>query len=55
MVQLRDLHGEIDSFEILGPKAARILRRILRLVKSETKEKTQVSLKSYGDDCEGRS
>lgn len=42
MVQLKDLRGEIDSFEIMGPKAARVLRRILRLVKSENKEKTQV-------------
>lgn len=43
VVQLKDLTSEIDSFEIMGPKSARILRRILRLVKSENDEKTEVS------------
>lgn len=49
LVQLNDLTGEVDSFEIMGPKAARVLRRIFRIVKSEGKEKAQVSanLASY--------
>lgn len=44
VIQLKDLRGEIDSFEIMGPQAARVLRRILRLVKSENSEKIRVGL-----------
>lgn len=43
LIQLLDRTGDIDSFEIMGPKAARVLRRFLRLVKSESKEKAEVS------------
>lgn len=43
VIRLNDLRGEIDSFEIMGPKATRVLRRIFRLVKSEGKDKATVS------------
>jgi ribonuclease P/MRP protein subunit POP1 len=42
-VKLADLRDKIDSFEIMGPKSARILRRILRLSKTEGKDKAKVS------------
>lgn len=42
-VKLIDLRNQIDSFEIMGPKSARILRRILRLSKTEGKDKAKVS------------
>jgi ribonuclease P/MRP protein subunit POP1 len=41
-VKLADLKDKIDSFEIMGPKSARILRRILRLSKTEGKDKAKV-------------
>jgi hypothetical protein len=43
-VKISDLRNQIDSFEIMGPKSARILRRILRLSKTEGKDKAKVSL-----------
>lgn len=42
-IQIRDLRAEIDGFEIMGPTAAKILRRVLRLCKGESGVKTQVS------------
>jgi ribonuclease P/MRP protein subunit POP1 len=42
-ILMTDLRGQIDSFEIMGPKSARILRRILRLSKTEGKDKANVS------------
>jgi ribonuclease P/MRP protein subunit POP1 len=42
-IRMTDLRGQIDSFEIMGPKSARILRRILRLSKTEGKDKANVS------------
>jgi ribonuclease P/MRP protein subunit POP1 len=42
-VRMTDLRDQIDSFEIMGPKSARILRRILRLSKTEGKDKANVS------------
>ena len=43
-VRMTDLRDEIDSFEIMGPKSARIIRRILRLSKAEGKDKANVGL-----------
>jgi ribonuclease P/MRP protein subunit POP1 len=42
-IVMNDLRGEVDSFEVMGPKSARILRRILRLSKTEGKDKQKVS------------
>jgi ribonuclease P/MRP protein subunit POP1 len=42
-VRMTDLRDQIDSFEITGPKSARSLRRILRLSKTEGKDKANVS------------
>jgi ribonuclease P/MRP protein subunit POP1 len=42
-IRMTDLRDQIDSFEIMGPKSARILRRILRLSKTEGKDKAVVS------------
>jgi hypothetical protein len=42
-IRMTDLRDQIDSFEIMGPKSARILRRILRLSKTEGKDKANVS------------
>jgi ribonuclease P/MRP protein subunit POP1 len=42
-IRITDLRDQIDSFEIMGPKSARILRRILRLSKTEGKDKANVS------------
>lgn len=44
-IVINDLRGEVDSFEVMGPKSARILRRILRLSKTEGKDKQKVSLR----------
>jgi ribonuclease P/MRP protein subunit POP1 len=53
-VKISDLRNQIDSFEIMGPKSARILRRILRLSKTEGKDKAKVSYQHlilYFADC----
>jgi ribonuclease P/MRP protein subunit POP1 len=42
VLQLRDLRTEINSFEITGPRAGRVLKRILRLCKTEGKDKRDV-------------
>jgi ribonuclease P/MRP protein subunit POP1 len=42
-IRMTDLRDQIDSFEIMGPKSARISRRILRLSKTEGKDKANVS------------
>lgn len=42
-IKMTDIRDQIDSFEIMGPKSARILRRILRLSKTEGKDKANVS------------
>jgi len=42
-LEMRDLRGEIDGFELMGPMAGRILRRVLKLCKSEIGEKDEVS------------
>jgi ribonuclease P/MRP protein subunit POP1 len=42
-IRITDLRDQIDSFDIMGPKSARILRRILRLSKTEGKDKANVS------------
>jgi ribonuclease P/MRP protein subunit POP1 len=46
-VKMTDLRDQIDSFEIMGPKSARILRRILRLSKTEGKDKANVSFLAH--------
>lgn len=51
LIQIRDLRSGIDGFEIIGPRAGRVLRRILRLCKSEIKEKHQVSLYTFTLDA----
>ena len=38
-LQIRDLRGEIDSFELTGPKSGQVLKRILRVCNDETTEK----------------
>jgi ribonuclease P/MRP protein subunit POP1 len=53
-VKISDLRNQVDSFEIMGPKSARILRRILRLSKTEGKDKAKVSYQHlilYFADC----
>jgi ribonuclease P/MRP protein subunit POP1 len=47
-IRMTDLRDQIDSFEIMGPKSARILRRILRLSKTEGKDKANVSFHACG-------
>jgi ribonuclease P/MRP protein subunit POP1 len=42
-IKMTDIRDQIDSFEIMGPKSARILRRILRLSKTEGKDEANVS------------
>ena len=42
-IRMTDLRDQIDSFEIMGPKSTSILRRILRLSKTEGKDKANVS------------
>lgn len=41
-LQIRDLRGELESFEIMGPKSGEVLRRVLRLCKSEKGVKSKV-------------
>jgi ribonuclease P/MRP protein subunit POP1 len=43
-IKISEVASELDSFEIMGPKAARVLRRILRLSKTEGKDKLRVSV-----------
>jgi ribonuclease P/MRP protein subunit POP1 len=43
-IEINEVGSELDSFEIMGPTAARILRRILRLSKTEGKDKMRVSV-----------
>lgn len=41
-VRMRDLRGDVDTFEIMGPLAGNVLRRVLRLCKDEISEKSKV-------------
>jgi ribonuclease P/MRP protein subunit POP1 len=41
-LQIRDLRGELDGFEITGPLAGKALRRVLRLCRSESGVKSKV-------------
>lgn len=43
---MRDLRGELDSFELTGPQAGDILKRVLRVCRSEDEGKKQVRLPS---------
>lgn len=43
-IHMRDLRGEVDAFEIMGPLAGRVLRRVLRVCKDEEHCKHQVCL-----------
>ena len=38
-LRIRDLRGEIDSFELTGPLSGRVLKRVLRICHSEEDEK----------------
>lgn len=38
-LHIRDLRGEVDSFELTGPTAGRVLRRVLRVCHDEDPEK----------------
>ncbi len=40
---LQDLRGDLNSFELMGPRAGRVLRSVLKLCKSESKAKQAVS------------
>lgn len=42
VVQMRDLRGEINAFEIMGPNAARVLRGVMTLCKGVKGAKRQV-------------
>ena len=42
-VRLRDKRDDLGSFEIVGPKGGRLLRRILRICRDEAGHKRQVS------------
>ncbi|OXG28540.1 ribonuclease P/MRP protein subunit POP1 [Cryptococcus neoformans Bt120] len=50
-LQLRDLRGELESFEIMGPKSGEVLRRVLRLCKSEKGVKSKF-FDALGDPAE---
>ena len=43
-IRMTDIRDQVDSFEVMGPKSARIIRRILRLSKAEGKDKANVGL-----------
>jgi hypothetical protein len=45
-VEMRDLRGEIDGFEIMGPMAGKILRRCLKICRSESEGKRDVSFRT---------
>ncbi|WVQ79961.1 hypothetical protein IAT38_002062 [Cryptococcus sp. DSM 104549] len=40
-LQIKDLRGELEGLEIMGPKSGEILRRVLRLCKSEKGDKAE--------------
>lgn len=46
-VRLRDKRDDLGSFEIVGPKGGRLLRRILRICRDETGLKKQVNSASH--------
>jgi ribonuclease P/MRP protein subunit POP1 len=50
IVQMRDLRGEINAFEIMGPNAARVLRGVLTLCKVEKGVKRQVDMRQVTTD-----
>lgn len=50
-LQIRDLRGELESFEIMGPKSGEVLRRVLRLCKSEKGVKSKF-FDALGDPAE---
>ncbi|WVR06792.1 hypothetical protein IAU60_003828 [Kwoniella sp. DSM 27419] len=39
-MQIRDLRGEINSLDIMGPRAGHVIKRVLKLCRSELKVKT---------------
>ena len=43
-IRMRDLRGEVDAFEIMGPLAGSVLRRVFRVCKNEEQSKHQVCL-----------
>ncbi|ODN98010.1 hypothetical protein I350_07651 [Cryptococcus amylolentus CBS 6273] len=43
-LQIRDLRDQLEALEIMGPKSGEVLRRVLRLCKSEESLKQRVSL-----------
>lgn len=45
-LQVRDLRGELDSFELTGPRSGQVLARVLRVVRSENAETKQVRLRA---------
>ncbi|WRT66655.1 uncharacterized protein IL334_003614 [Kwoniella shivajii] len=53
-LQIRDLRGEINSLDILGPKSGKVLRRVLRLCRSEkgTKHKFFENLRDIDDPAQ---
>lgn len=42
-ITMLDLRGDIESFEITGPRAGKVLKRILRVCRSENGVKKNVS------------
>jgi ribonuclease P/MRP protein subunit POP1 len=47
-VELRDLRGSINCFELTGPRALQILESVLDVCRNETAPKKAVSMASYG-------
>ena len=43
-IQMRDLRSEVEAFEIMGPRAGLVLRRVLRVCRGESAAKLEVSL-----------
>ena len=41
-MQMRDLRADVDAFEIMGPRAGAVLRRVLRVCKDQNDAKSQV-------------
>jgi len=40
-LQVKDVRDKLESFEIMGPLAGKVLRRVLRVTVSESPEKKQ--------------
>ncbi|WVF71156.1 hypothetical protein IAT40_005954 [Kwoniella sp. CBS 6097] len=53
-LQIRDLRGELNSLDIVGPKAGKTLRRVLRVCRSEQGDKKQFfeSLRNLDDPAQ---